>query len=87
VEPVIELQKPDHRIHPEFAIPFGHAIWISNLRFLLDPLGDLLIACTGSDKIFEFLRVNPSEIEEHTVKRAVVVVGSRPVSQISPTFV
>ena len=47
----------------------------------------LLIACTGSDEIFKFLRINPSEIEERTVKRAVVVVGSRSVGQISPTFV
>ena len=86
MEPVIELHQPDHRIHTEFAIPFGHAIWISNLRLLLDPLRNLLIACTASDEIFEFLRINPCEIEEHTVKRAVVVVGSRPVGQISPTF-
>ena len=68
MEPVIELHQPDHRIRTEFAIPFGYAIWISNLRLLLDPLRDLLIARTGSDEIFEFFRINPSEIEEHTVK-------------------
>ena len=76
MKPVVEIQKPQQGVQMESPTPGKNALRVSHLRLFFYPAGDLFITDTGSNELFQFLRVDSGKAEEYLVKRTVVMVGS-----------
>ena len=68
VKPVVEIQQPVQRIKSKPLAPPGNPFSVVNAGLSRNPAGNLLVARTCRDELFEFSGVNPGEVEKRAVK-------------------
>ena len=62
MKPVVEIQQPVQRIKSTPLAPPGNPFSVVNAGLSRNPAGNLLVARTRRDELFEFSGVNPGDL-------------------------